>query len=1409
VHVILSATTSKALGLISGELSSSTDTTESLPDLAAASARALRGPTSADPHGASVGRKKRIRFQQAVASLAPARKRADDAHDSAPIGPVEAASSESIMTKECFEGTFFGPAGHDDPSSESVDSGTDADDDPDIETADSNLTDAVIGKILLNCDNNPCPDTTFSTNDMIYGLNASEAEIANCGLPGKLVSGGVLSIAQVRAMQAVVRRNEAAFATSSFPIANAAPPIQVRLKAPDPTRRYQRGPVHLPPPVWGPNKRKYLHHLLQRGLKTGELVPNNKGEWATRVHIVGKGSKNDAGEYVKGRTIDDARPLNEQTERLTNPVANGITELRRLSRRSFCKVIIDATSAFKAFRVHVDSQHFFTVWLPLGPNPEDGAGKFMSTRMIFGWCNSPAYMNEFYDEMVATLPREVRDMLSKFYDDFGLSAPDYKDTDRAFAEFLVSFEALLRAAIKFRVQFSPQKFACGLKEHTFYGFRVDLKGGSSLAAHNLDAIRALRHPTNAAEAKSVIGLLTQSRNWVSQFSHHAARIIRLTKNDVTWNWRPEVEGKDFETLRRLLLTATANYHVNPDYCICVQTDASDFGCGDRRFQVIDGVEYNIGFSSRSFTVSEQSLVIYFRECIAVLEGILNARIYALSSAFKLKVYTDHLSLIFTKTCRSGPLSVHRLAAVADVDYEIIFIKGKLNHWADFFSRYPMTGPRTLAAAGLLAAFTLLLKHLGDAHRDDNNIWVSALGHTTAAARLVQGWRRPKSAIKTGTPLDNKIAAPWEWAVLAVAPTKSPPVCHKMLLTGKPFCMLMNIDLLLAVALDAHGKFSQKVFDLLKQTRKIMIVTANYCWVVAGSTGMRDIVVMSAGATTMRPALTLRDVDESSAETNNAATDYAASDGGGAYAGLLGHGVQFLQFSDYNADGVDSDMDVDAAAATAAQTFAGRLKVKQLRKELADRDANSTGRKAVLVDRLVELLGENFVDPVDAADAATRQNEASIFYDDPAYANSKPGERRHIVEQLLDTIGPTSEWKQLQRDADCEEEFRVRRPGGMMLCNKQGQSNLLIVVPRQKRKRLLDIVHTELGHNVRSMMTEVSRAFYWTGMRNDIARYCAACIACLRNKKRVQNQHNLWRNRVYFQPRSFYSIDVKKIGKGDNVTFVLVVVDRFSSYVITARMADKRTSTVISAIMTNVVWKFGEIIELTIDSEKAFTSAVFKAWTKVRGIKLQVPFGYHSTGNAHGEVYWKHFEAEMTASGDFPGDAELDASIAFAWNIQTKDGTGLTPFAIQHGSPATTAAVHLAQGMSRLRAPTAAEKRQFVQDNQRSTAAIVRLAARRGNYRRRVSAINLNRRHNAALSKLKCGDKAFVYQPPSGAIVASRGHGRNKAFVSSFTGPATVTFVRSNTGYQLKDDATGVVYERHRTHIRPIPMLELD
>ena len=1215
-------------------------------------------------------------------------------------------------------------------------------------SADVAVTEANVEKVLRECDGDPFPEVAYSLNDIRWGSSASQAEIDSSGLIG-VFTGGNFTLAQIRRLKQLCEKHRTVFATGKIPHANAREPVRVDLIPDPPDARYPSRPHHCPAPVWAQNHRRYLNRLRQFWVKGGMCYKNPLSQWATRVGVVGKGHEDDQQMYASLRAPADDRPINKRAEQYNYEMPDGPAAVERASRPCRYSFSTDANAAFNAFRIDEQSQQYFTIWLPEGDSPADGAGKYSMRRLGFGFRNSPAIMVEWFDQMFGSLSLETRELLAKYFDDFKLNSPLTANADNDFEVFFACLENLFMGCKRYDIELGPPKTSAGFSDCVFYGVEIHNSGGSGLAPSRIAAIRALKYPENVSELRQVLGLLTQCRKWVSMYSTSSNSLSHLLKNGVEWEFG-EQQQRDFDGLRRSLIESTLNYA--PDYTheLILSTDASDHAIGSRLFQEIDDVQYNIGFWSRTLTMSESKLAVYFRELLGILEGIRRARIYALSSPLPLRVQTDQRSLIFVDTLSKGPISHHHLAAVADVNYKIEYIRGETNIYADALSRYGCTGPRVLSSNGMLAAVEKLLQTIGELHRGDQNVWVAAGTHTVIVARMVQQWRTLSNKIATGVVDATMLAAAWTFAVVVPGAIVAAATCASLLNSGKHFACLVPLDLLAIVSTRHDGSFDRRTFAALEKTAKIALPAANFCWVVAGD-NFADVVAMAAHCAPMSASMPPGLQDD-------------------AFRGV------------------------------------SRMKVADLRERLTALRESSAGNKATLSGRLTAVLSRGA--PQSGAPARQQQEVASEDDDrelmtDVLEQEAEPQPTQHRTLEFLAAMQPIIGWVGEQRDEDCPVANRVRRDDGLMLYDP-GDGATCVVVPAGKRQQLLQLVHTALGHNVHGMFKEMRRAFYWSTMRADAKAFAEGCQECKVNKDRIRHQHGLWRHQVLNRPRESYAMDIKKMSSGTTVVYCLAVVDRMSGWLCLARLADKTTTSVIAALLSHVVWRFGFFTALTIDSEKSFQSAAFSKWAAGLGIDVAQPLGYSPTGNAAAEVVWKHVEQALRGPGVFPPDQTRLHEIAFEWNTRTKMATGMTPFMVQFGMAPVTAPAQLSRG-----ATVGAAARPVTSnddDSERTAsdvAAVVGVAVRRANYQRRTRAADLNLATKGRLQPLRVGSKAYVYQPPSGAVVNSRGQGRNRAFVTSFTGPATIMSRSSATGYLLVDDNSGTKFWRHRQHLRPV------
>ena len=1242
------------------------------------------------------------------------------------------------------------------------------------------VTEADFERIMGECDRDPFKEKVYSIDDVTIGIDVTPEVATACGVPGA-VHGGKISVGQAQAVRRVLEDNRAAFATGKFPAVNKREPVRVELKE-------GMLPHYEPPPKAGPAKKEYLYKQMLYQERHGGLVSKPHSPWCYRLHTVFKGAPGDDDLHHDLRSTDDAQGLNRRSKVIKQQMPDGPAQLDIAAQKSVCAFHTDAASAYTAFVVDERDQEKFTCWWPSGPRLEDPWVKKARTRMPFGWSGAAQVCVEYYNRMKASLPEWVRSSLAAFFDDHA-----YVGTT-TFERFLEGLDIFLKACIKWGVWLAPWKTFIGLRVNKFWGFSIDGNGGAVLSERNLRVIREMKPPTSAAEVQSLIGAWTQNRRWIPMFSSVVAPLTDLTRKGVSWQWGVK-EQNAFEEVKRALLESTAVYKPNYEHQLICMTDASDFGAGSNLLQRIGGEVFNIGFFSRKFSPVERGMPTYLRELTALVEGVKNAEVYALSSNFPLRVETDHQALQFTRYVDKGPLSAWAVATIGHINIEVVYVPAAENGVADFLSRYQLLGRNDFSVTGFSRALSHLLQRLASSCKSLRSVWFHASPGSSdlAGQRQVQQWRTQRNALMKGAPVDHILARDFDLAILAPATLKAPLLAHQLLKHNKPFAMLLPTDLLEMVPKRADGVVDDEVRSRLQIVRVLTLGGSGLVWIISGVDAVSALCL----------------------GLGSSAADGSHSDWTGSSSAMCGVTWTSSSLADIHPESSASDSESDEAdeaappAEQAAMRHAAALPSRKLKRVLKVAGQQISGSRTELIQRVAGWLGPQYAEQEERRQAALKlrqkqseQHRDVPFYDVDRYHSSKPGESRFIVDQLLMQLGPVASWATEQLDEDAGGQG-ARRLGDNVLVHNNASGAGLVVVPLSKRELMLRLVHEELGHNTTNTASEILKGYYWPKLRADVDSFLDACPTCKVNQQRVVRSHKLWRAREYHLPRSHYSMDVKRVAAPGYLAYVLVVVDRFSGWATCVRMNDKQTDSVIAALTQSILYQFGPMIELTIDSAKEFESKQMDDWAERNNVVIPKPLAYNSQANAASERFWRHFNARMQAANDYPGDQESDKRICWEWNIQRKRGTRFSPFEIMYGTPVITRALNRARGVHTVRAPTAEERAELEQCLQQTAATITGIAARRANTARRSKAIDRNIAGVAVLPELLPGDKCMFYQPASGGLVKAKG--RSRSFVPAFSGPATVLARMSNVGYWLQGDDDRRYYYRHRAALRKLPV----
>ena len=212
-------------------------------------------------------------------------------------------------------------------------------------------------------------------------------------------------------------------------------------------------------------------------------------------------------------------------------------------------------------------------------------------------------------------------------------------------------------------------------------------------------------------------------------------------------WTAEAQDA-FETLKDKLDPKKADSlllrPVDPDIPCHLWTDASDQGFGGVLGQYVDVSDASTGenintmaviqwFSKAWTTDAQRRKAPYYKELHALIKCVEQCKPFLRTSKHKLIVHCDHQPIVqgIKNFSGKGPVSLFSLRAASEIPFEIRYIPGKENVWADSLSRNPMLGPTTLSESGRLGALKALLDHLNPSkvYVDKTWFWAEADTHS--------------------------------------------------------------------------------------------------------------------------------------------------------------------------------------------------------------------------------------------------------------------------------------------------------------------------------------------------------------------------------------------------------------------------------------------------------------------------------------------------------------------------------------------------------------------------------------------------------------------------------------------------------------------------------------------------------
>ena len=242
--------------------------------------------------------------------------------------------------------------------------------------------------------------------------------------------------------------------------------------------------------------------------------------------------------------------------------------------------------------------------------------------------------------------------------------------------------------------------------------------------------------------------------------------------------------------------------------------------------------------------------------------------------------------------------------------------------------------------------------------------------------------------------------------------------------------------------------------------------------------------------------------------------------------------------------------------------------------------------------------------------------------------------------------------------------RYRDPAGVVV---------RIVVPKVLRARVIahHHVHPEQGHmSPKVTYARFNKLFWWPGMWRDTRKLVAACPECQYGDKRRAAPVGELQPIVVDQPWDVVGIDLVgpfKVTPRYN-RYILTMIDYYTRWVIFSPLRDAKAVDVVTAVMDQLVHKYGLPKSIVSDRGSQFTGGLFQRLVARLRVGHNMTTPYHPQANGRIERVHRTMNAMLAkqANSHHNDWDEYVGATAFAINTAWSRSTGSTPYELLFG-----------------------------------------------------------------------------------------------------------------------------------------------
>ena len=228
----------------------------------------------------------------------------------------------------------------------------------------------------------------------------------------------------------------------------------------------------------------------------------------------------------------------------------------------------------------------------------------------------------------------------------------------------------------------------------------------------------------------------------------------------------------------------------------------------------------------------------------------------------------------------------------------------------------------------------------------------------------------------------------------------------------------------------------------------------------------------------------------------------------------------------------------------------------------------------------------------------------------------------------------------------------------------------VVIPTQKQRECLYLVHDDLGHLGHDKTLSVAQErFFWVGLTKDVEKKVKSCKRCIcaksPNLPEIAPLVNIETSRpLELVCLDFLSLETA-VGGYDSI---LVVTDHFTRYACAYPTRNQEAKTVAKILCEEFVVHYGIPERLHSDQGANFQGRVMTHLCKLLGIKKSRTTPYHPQGDGMTERFNKTLISMLKTLDpqNKPRWKEHVASLVHAYNCTQHESTRYSPFYLMFG-----------------------------------------------------------------------------------------------------------------------------------------------